>query len=293
MNKIEITIGIPTYNEECNIVRFFDSLINQIYQLSYRFEIILVDDSDDRTMALIQDIRTKYSDLVIDVIHNNERMGASHAWNVILQKARGDVIILFDADIVIEDKCIEILINSISGEVGLCASNTLPISEGESIYSNAAGFIAYWLRSIRLQGLSQYTTMGRALAIDGNLGRSLSIPNDIIALDLYLQCLVIKAGKKVKFNDDAKIYFTTPGGRDDFFSQIVRAIKGHDQIRDFSNSFKFNASVFLTCKEFVRTSLRYPKGALCLILCYCLLPLYYFKMTGKVTHLWEPAKSTK
>ena len=48
---------------------------------------------------------------------------------------------------------------------GLCASNTLPIIKNNNIFSKASAFIAFWLRSVRQHGISQYTTMGRALAL--------------------------------------------------------------------------------------------------------------------------------
>src|SRR5689334_22824139 len=105
MQETSITIGIPTYNEEGNITTFFKELVNQISQLSNELEIILVDDSEDNTLALLEEIRIVYPDLSIELIHNNKRMGATHAWNTILEKASGEIIVLLDADIEFGEGC--------------------------------------------------------------------------------------------------------------------------------------------------------------------------------------------
>lgn len=293
MNETSITIGIPTYNEEHNIVAFFEAVVHQINQLTYEFEIILVDDSEDNTMTLLDEIRLTYADLNIQIIHNDKRMGATHAWNTILSMAKGDIVVLLDADIGFGPDCIKNLITSITGEIGLCASNVLPRSKVKTRYSSAASFIAYWLRSVRSRGLSQYTTMGRALSLAGKVGRNIRIPNDVIAIDLYLQCLVVQAGRLVTFNEDAIIYFTPPSIKSDFYSQIVRAIKGHSQISKFVNKFNFNTSLKILFIEFIKTGVKHPRGALDLISCYLFLPAYYFKNSNKVTHLWDLASSTK
>jgi len=295
MQEISITIGIPTYNEGDNIYTFFEQLVEQIDQLVYEFEfeIIIVDDSTDNTPQILDKVRLTYSNLSIQVIHNNIRMGAAHAWDTILQKAIGKIIVLLDADIKLEKDCIKKLIASITGEVGLCASNTLPQSNNITRYSRAASFIAYWLRSVRLQGLSQYTTMGRALSLEGEVAKAFRIPNDIIAIDLYLQCLVMQAGKLVTYNDEAVIYFVPPSSKNDFYSQIVRAIRGHAQISELVSKFKFNASAKTLIIEFLRTGSEHPRWALDLISCYLFLPIYYNKNSHNVTHLWDIASSTK
>lgn len=293
MYETTITVGIPTFNEESNITAFFQQLVGQIGQMAYEFEIILIDDSEDNTPFILNEIRQTYSDLSIQVIHNNKRMGAAHAWNTILQMAKGKIIVLLDADIEFGKDCIKNLITSITGEVGLCASNTLPRAKNKTRYSSASSFIAYWLRSVRLHGLSQYTTMGRALSLTGEVGKKIRIPNDIIAIDLYLQCLVIQAGKLVSYNDEATIYFTPPSTRHDFYGQIVRAIRGHAQINKFVRKFKFNASPVTLIFEFLRTGSEYPKGAFDLISCYIFLPIYYCKNRNNISHLWDIASSTK
>ncbi len=293
MNDIDLTIGIPTFNEEANITKFFETLKRQIISQHYSVEIIFVDDSADNTPNIIENLRLNNPDFQIRIIHNSSRKGASNAWNTIFKEAKGKVLVLLDADIIVGENCITILRENIINNVGLCASNALPINKSNNLYSNAASFIAFWLRSMRLHGLSQYTTMGRALALDSRSAKEIEIPNEIIAIDLYVQCMILKQNKKVVYVDAAKIYFTTPSNRKDFYSQIIRALKGYDQIREITKSFNINAPLFLTIKEFLLNAKKYPRGAFSLLVCYGIIPLIYLRQRSKISYIWDIAHSTK
>ncbi|MDQ6723442.1 MAG: glycosyltransferase [Thermoproteota archaeon] len=220
-NRKKITIGIPTFNEEKNILNFFESLQKQNIESIIIEKILFVDDSDDNTPNLINKLKVENPQMNIELLHNNRRMGASNAWNTIFKRSNGEIIILLDADIELEKNCIYNLSNKINENTGLCASNTLPIIKNNNIFSKASAFIAFWLRSVRLHGISQYTTMGRALALYYEDVKDLEIPTDIIAIDLYLQCKILEKQKNVIYNDKAIIYFKTPLTRSDFLSQVT------------------------------------------------------------------------
>ena len=293
MIERRMTIGIPTFNEEKNIVKFFESLQEQNILTNNIEKIIFIDDSNDNTPNLIQEFIKKNPNLNIELIHNLERKGASHAWNTIFKKSTGDLIILLDADITLEKNCIANLCDKIDQKTGLCASNTIPIIEDNNIFSKASGFIAFWLRSIRLRGTSQYTTMGRALALFASDVKELEIPKDIIAIDLYLQCKILEKNKKIVYNDSAIIYFKTPLTLIDFQSQVIRAIIGHKQIKNYTKNFSIDISMTVILEEFIKNAIRYPKYCLALIYCYLRLPFSYLKHRKNVSYLWETATSTK
>jgi glycosyltransferase involved in cell wall biosynthesis len=293
MNKKKITIGIPTFNEEKNILKFFESLQKQNFRSDTIEKILFVDDSDDNTPNLIKKLKTENPQINIEIRHNNTRMGASNAWNTIFKESHGEVIVLLDADIELDKNCIGNLSNKINENTGLCASNTLPIVNNNNIFSKASAFIAIWLRSVRQYGISQYTTMGRALALSSKEVKDLEIPSDIIAIDLYLQCKILEKKKNVVYNDEAIIYFRTPLTMSDFLSQVTRSIIGHRQIKKYTKNFSFEVSFFILLKEFIKNAFRYPKYCLALICCYSMLPYDYIKNKKSVTYLWDTASSTK
>src|SRR5918998_1062846 len=177
-----ITIGIPSYNERQNIVNLLRAIEEQHIPI---FEVLISDDSSDDTPNLVRNF-AKHSFLDIHIFHHDTRRGAAAAWNEILQKAEGDVVVLYDADTIPHPSCTEQLTSHIKGNVGICASNSQPV-QATGTAGRASVFISKWLRSVRLARLSQYTVMGRAVAINSDDARKIEIPIDMIAIDLYIQ----------------------------------------------------------------------------------------------------------
>ena len=101
---------------------------------------------------------------------------------------------MYHADIKIDNNTTAYLVESIRDGIGLCASNTKPVVIKKSTVSRASKFIAEWLRSVRKNRLSHYTVMGRALSVSSRVAKKITIPENVIALDLYLQCKVLELG---------------------------------------------------------------------------------------------------
>ena len=158
------------------------------------------------------------------------------AWNEILQRAAGDTVVLYDADTIPHPSCTEQLVSHIQGNVGICASNSQPV-QAAGIAGRASVFISKWLRSVRLARLSQYTVMGRALAINSREAKKIEIPTNMIAIDLYLQCKILEMGRDIIYNDNAIVYFKPANNIHDLASQVMRAVNGHKQIEDYVSLF--------------------------------------------------------
>jgi glycosyltransferase involved in cell wall biosynthesis len=320
-----VTIGIPSYNEEENIPNLINSII-ELNKLECQSanrddndnhgddendsnrskdngidstkdfvitEIIISDDSSDRTCSIVEGIAAEYSSVNIKLLHHDNRRGVSAAWNEIFKEAKGDIIVLYDADIKIDSNTTAYLVESIRDGIGLCASNTIPIALKKSAVSRASIFIAEWLRWVRKYRLSQYTVMGRALCVSSNLAKMITIPENVIALDLYLQCKVLELGFNVVYNDQALVYFRAPDNMVDFSSQVVRATIGHRQIQNMQTRscarLPFRTGVVAALKSIMED----PGGAVSLIYCYTLLPIYRTKLSGIDSAKWHVAKSTK
>ncbi|HYY39807.1 MAG TPA: glycosyltransferase, partial [Nitrososphaera sp.] len=217
-----ITVGIPSYNERQNIVNLLQAIEEQDTPI---FEVLISDDSSDNTPSLVHNF-AQHSLLDIELFHHDTRRGAAAAWNEILQRAAGDIIVLYDADTIPHPSCTRQLASHIQGNVGICASNSQPV-EAVGIAGRASIFISKWLRSVRLARLSQYTVMGRALAINSGEAKKIEIPTNIIAIDLYMQCKVLEMGRDIIYNDDAIVYFRPADNISDLTSQVMRAVNGH------------------------------------------------------------------
>ena len=322
-DKKRVTVGIPSYNEEINISNLLRSIaeLNKLenqsepnndnsygkkaYSNSSKrdrisptedftiSEIIVSDDSSDNTCRIVETIAAENPSLSIKLLHHDSRRGVPAAWNEIFKKAIGEIIVLYDADIIIDNSTTANLVQSIADGIGLCASNSTPLVLKGSAISRASVFIAEWLRWVRKSGLSQYTVMGRALSILSHVAKRITIPENVIAIDLYLQCKVLELGFKVIYNDQALVYFRTPDNMKDFSSQIIRATNGHKQIRHLLTGPCIRLPLRSGLVAAIKSIVQDPKGGVYLIYCYSLLPFYRRSLKATNSAIWDIAKSTK
>ena len=284
----KVTVGIPSYNEGQNIANLLRSLEEQHKQI---FEVIISDDSSDNTPIVVRNF-AQNSALDIKLFHHDMRRGAAAAWNQIFQKANGDTIVLYDADTIPHPSCTKQLVSCIQGNVGLCASNPEPV-QAAGIAGRASVFISKWLRSVRLEGLSQYTVMGRALAIDSGVAKKIEIPTDMIAIDLYIQCKTLETGRDVIYNDNAIIYFKPANNMQDTTSQVMRAVNGHNQIKHYVSSFGISLPRQVAIAHAVKNAAKDPLGALSVAIGYSLMPYYRSRLEHIDTGKWHTAASSK
>lgn len=103
-----VSVIIPTYNEEEDIVACLESLRNQTYQNQ---EVIVVDDgSTDSTIELIQ----KFGGVIII---KQAHQGPGAARNLGASEAKGEILVFIDADMVLfPDYIDKLIIPLISGE---------------------------------------------------------------------------------------------------------------------------------------------------------------------------------
>jgi glycosyltransferase involved in cell wall biosynthesis len=283
-----VTVGIPTYNEGQNIANLLRSLEEQHTRI---FEVIISDDSSDNTLGIVHNF-AHHSLLDIKLFHHDTRRGAAAAWNQIFQKATGDIIVLYDADTIPHPSCTKQLASCVQGNVGLCASNPQPV-QAAGIAGKASIFISKWLRSVRLARLSQYTVMGRALAIDSAIAKKIEIPTDLIAIDLYIQCKILEIGRDVIYNDNAIVYFKPANNMQDMISQVMRAVNGHNQIKDYISSFGISLPQQVAIGQAVKNAAKDPFGALSVAIGYSLILYYRSRLDHINTAKWHTATSSK
>jgi polyisoprenyl-phosphate glycosyltransferase len=95
-HKNLISCVVPIFNEEHHIAEFIEGLNSTLQSLPYRYEILLIDDgSDDNTLAIVQEIRQKFT---FRYIRFSRNFGKEKALSAGLNYARGDAVILLDGD---------------------------------------------------------------------------------------------------------------------------------------------------------------------------------------------------
>jgi glycosyltransferase involved in cell wall biosynthesis len=288
---LKVTIGIPSFNEEKNILNLLRSIVKQKSEHFTICEIIISDDSSDNTIRLVEEFADS-SETAIRCLHHSSRMGVGNAWNEIFLNAKGDVIVMYDGDVIPHEDSIQQLLSALRGRVVLAISNSKPV-RSTSVAGRAAIYVSSWLRCVRIKRLSQYTAIGRGLSIQAEVAKQITIPSDIIAVDLYLECRVLEFKLNIAYNDQAVVYFRPPDSVADFNSQVLRSLEGHKQIRNCIEKFKIRLPFVVALRQALGVFLSDPLGALSVVACYCILPYHKYALKGLDSSKWHIARSTK
>ncbi|MBT3463775.1 glycosyltransferase family 2 protein [archaeon] len=108
----EISIVLPTYNEEESVKPLYDKLNSTLKKLNKKYEIIFIDDgSSDNTYQNL--LKLKKSDKNIKIIKFRSNFGQTAAMDAGFKAAKGKIIIAMDADLQNDPTDIPKLLNKI------------------------------------------------------------------------------------------------------------------------------------------------------------------------------------
>lgn len=96
--RLDLSVIIPSYNEERNLLPLFSSLNQELIFLKKSFEIIFIDDgSTDASLKILKEIYQKHKGVRIFSFRRN--LGKSTALAYGFKQALGKIIITMDADL--------------------------------------------------------------------------------------------------------------------------------------------------------------------------------------------------
>jgi 1,2-diacylglycerol 3-beta-glucosyltransferase len=128
----KVTVLIPARNEEFTISRKIQNIAELDYDRDKIDLIVVDDDSDDQTCRLAAYAIKRFG-LQGTIAKNSRRSGTNASYNTGIQKAKGDMILLTDADVTIEKdslkKAVTIMTNIKS--VGAITARMIPVSDEE------------------------------------------------------------------------------------------------------------------------------------------------------------------
>ena len=96
--KMDISIIIPAYNEEGNVVIIYEQISSVMNQLNKSYEIIFIDDgSTDKTFENLKRIKEK--DAIVKIIKFRKNFGQTAALDAGLKHSKGEIIVSMDSDL--------------------------------------------------------------------------------------------------------------------------------------------------------------------------------------------------
>lgn len=295
-----ISIGIPSFNESQNILYLLESIKHQKIKDGCKIlEVIISDDSSDNTPALIRN-HFKNNDLpyTLKFFHHNERRGEALALNEIMMAAKGDFLVLYEADTIpAQNTTSNLVIPLIKDEkVGISFANPLPTSS-QGISAKAWTYLAHFLHVVRKNdGITRLGVTGRGVALRGSIIKKSLIPKWVnSASDLYLPCRVLELGYTTYYASDGVVYFRPDANIHDFCLHVLKSWVGHYKLNKYAKKYMpITSSFLLNFKRFFIIASHYPVEALSLFLALISIPLYAPRIIKKVhTSKWAISKSTK
>lgn len=226
----EITVGICAYNEENNIGRLLDNILEE-QNLPAASEVFVVcSGCTDNTVKIVN--RYTKRDHRVHVYVENERKGKASAVNHILSKARGHTILFISADTLPKKACFNRLFSRMQNpNVGIVCGNPLPINNSASLVDRFVqilwGFHDYVFEQLNDAHLARHATeifCVRKGIVD-------KIPTRTVNDDAYIALEARKKGFLVNYDHESRVLICGPRTLGDYFKQRRRILLGHRQIR--------------------------------------------------------------
>ncbi|OGM19109.1 hypothetical protein A2686_00935 [Candidatus Woesebacteria bacterium RIFCSPHIGHO2_01_FULL_38_10] len=221
---IKLSIGIPAYNEGNNIQNILLDVISQ-ERRGWKLEEILVycDGSTDNTVKRAKMIKNK----LIKTRVGRRRMGKTFRLKQIFREMKGDILLLFDADIRLANS--QVITNlvfpmSSNSKISLVGGNSMPYPPRslfeKAVYSTFEVF--YESRKVYKNGNNVFGCTGSCMALKRDFAKSISFPK-IINEDayIYFQCKKLSLG--FRYCDDAIVYYKLPKSVKDYLRQVLRS----------------------------------------------------------------------
>jgi cellulose synthase/poly-beta-1,6-N-acetylglucosamine synthase-like glycosyltransferase len=203
-----ISILISAFNEEAVIRQKIASILNSGYPRE-RYEILIGSDcSTDNTNKILSEIATDPTNR-LSFYPFEKRQGKPNVINKLKDKAKGEILILSDANVMFDEKTLEQLVKPFSNPaIGLVDSQMINLGmRKEGISHQEKAYISREVRIKHQESLIWGTMMGPlggCFAIRKSLYKP--VPSNFLVDDFYLNMLVLESGSMAISNPDARVY---------------------------------------------------------------------------------------
>ncbi len=219
-DKIRVSVGITAHNEEANIGRLLDALLNQhLHEVEITEIIVVASGCTDRTEEIVREYMKK--DPRIKLLVQERREGKTSAVNLFLQHAREEICVLESGDTLPHENAIERLVRMFRDpRVGMTGAHKVPVNTPDHI----AGLLTHLRLRLEHQLCLEIPRLGELIAFRKVFDR---IPPDVSMDEAFVEALVVQRGLQVRYAPDAIVYNTGPTSIREFIRQRRRNHAGH------------------------------------------------------------------
>lgn len=293
MKKIRISVGIPAYNEEQNILTLLDAIAAQKTRTAEIEKIFVINDgSTDATEAKVKEfIKKGKLKGRLTLISLKKRKGKWFAINVFLKSAKSEILVLESADNIPKKDCIEqMCIPFIDKNVGIVSSRIVPLNNPDSFL----GFTSQLMYKLHHEISLCSPKFGELIAFRKAIKE---IPPTIVDEE-QISSIISSLGFSKKYASAAIVYNKGPETASDFIAQRRRIYCGHLRLK---KEEKYNAPTLNSGKIFILAMKHIKPENFFLVIGACLLE-GYSRFLGRLDYLfgksdqhikWKQIKSVK
>jgi biofilm PGA synthesis N-glycosyltransferase PgaC len=291
---IGCSIGIMAYNEEANIERTLQSVLEQQGPSILVEEVIVVASGcTDRTVPIVTTIAQKEPRVRLCV--QEKREGKASAINLFLKEARSPIVILLGADVIPEDSAIENLCAPFKDPlIGMVGGRPVPINDASTFMGHTVHLL--WRLHDRVARVQP--KLGEVIAFRKVIS---GIPITTAVDEISIQALITQLGYKLIYRPDCVIYNKGPVTVRDYLKQRRRIFAGHLKVLKQQNYEASTMKVtpiarqLIACRHFALSTPRQAMWTLGAVILegYARLQGYYDYWRKREHHIWQAVASTK
>lgn len=284
-----LSIGIPVFNEEMNIIPLLNSIKRQNSNFNLNQIIIYNDGSTDRTDSMISGVLEQNNWFKEKIVYINpeKNIGKSGALRSIFDAFSGDLLILIDSDVILTDEdTLSRMIKPFSDNSKLGLVGGLGFSNpSNKVLSMVFDFSAKMAEEIgKLKPL--YICWGGILCLRNELIKGIDLPIGLTRIDAFLYLITVQNGFEFTYLTDVRVKETKDFGEMSFF-QFARMQK---RVTNFPLVFaKLFKSEFLS-KEIDIPKLYIVKSLVITAIKNPIKTVFYlsFKLTAYLMNRFKP-----
>lgn len=222
-NYRKVSIGIPVYNEERNIGKLTESILNQ-REFDFLEIVFILSGCNDKSEEIVRKFMNK--DNRIKLAIQEKREGKVSAINLFLKMAQGNIFIISSSDVVFEANCLgNLLVPFRDTRIGMTGVQSFPIKNSNNFIYLLNKIIWQLHHKLCLKSPKLGETIAFRNIID-------EIPFNCAADEVYIEAFIRSRGYDICYKEDALIYNRCPMKLKDLFLQRVRIFLGHMDIKD-------------------------------------------------------------
>jgi biofilm PGA synthesis N-glycosyltransferase PgaC len=218
--RIKCSVGITAHNEEANIGRLLEAMLNQDLDKVEITEIIVVASGcTDNTCEIVRNFEA--SEPRIKLLVQEEREGKVSAVNLFLKHAQEEICVLESGDTLPGEETVENLVKMFRDpQVGMTGAHKVPVNVPDQV----VGYLSHLRLTLEHSLCLEIPRLGEMIAFRKVFAE---IPPDVAMDEAFVEALMIKRGLQVRYAPDAMVYNMGPETLSDFVRQRRRNYAGH------------------------------------------------------------------